>query len=94
MAYKDGTKPQKGDAVLGTIGDAPARGKVLSWNEKTDVLMIHRRGASIFHEKSGQTIQGAMEQSEAKAADFELLYRHPVRAANAPLTVTAAPKEA
>ena len=93
MAYKDGTKPQKGDAVLGSIGGAPARGKVLHYNEKTDELTIHRHGDAVLHAKSGQMIQGALEQVPAAAADFELIYRHPAPAKRA-TAVTAATKEA
>ena len=93
MAYKDGTKPQKGDAVLGSIAGTPARGKVASWNEKTDALVLTRRGDSVFHAKSGQMIQGPLEQVEAKAADFELLHRPAAPAAKKATVVTAA-KEA
>lgn len=94
MAYKDGSKPQKGDAVLGVIAGQPARGKVMSYSEKDDTIMIQRRGNSIFHAKSGQMIQGPLEQIEAEAADFELLIRPAAKAPAKAAAIVANRKEA
>lgn len=90
MAYKDGMEPQKGDAVIGTIGVQTARGKVMSWSKADDKILIERRGPAVFHEKSRQMIQGPIEQVEGSASDFVLLHRPIVRAQkNAPVLVTA-----
>lgn len=79
MAYKSDEKPQKGDAVLGTYQGAPARGKVVAYDEKKDLLRLERRGpAQDFKMPGGkrvEKVQGDLEHFDAPAADFELIYR-------------------
>jgi hypothetical protein len=74
-------KFKRGDDVLGNVNGEPARGKVHSYNAKTDTITLTRRGPSQYHSPSKQTIKGNIEQREVPAADFELLYRKPVKEA-------------
>jgi hypothetical protein len=69
----DAVKFQVGDDVFGAINSEPTRGKVVA--VKGDTITIQRRGASIRDARSNQQTKGAVEQLDAPAADFELLYR-------------------
>lgn len=79
MAYKNDVTPQKGDAVLGALNGAPARGTVLSYDDKKDTILIQRRGAAESVARPGgknvDKVKGGLEQHAAPASDFELVYR-------------------
>lgn len=89
MAYKDGTAPQINDAVLGVIGGAPARGKVVACDKTGEKITIARYGEAVLHEKSGQMTQGKLEHVPAAAEDFELLHRPKPKKAPAPAAAVA-----
>lgn len=68
----------KGDDVMGHVGNDKIRGKVLSFDAKSDKLAIQYRGPSILHE-TNRMIKGDIVQTVVSASDFELIYRKPVK---------------